>query len=256
MRIPMKRFLGRVVVVCASALVIGAALPACVENDQSIFIRSVLRPSTNRQNGACIYTADPQQAELFRGILDVGIRDNYRSILLVGSQMLSRGDPANTRAEPNRVHLNGAVVRVQEPNGAQIAEFTSLASGFADVGNNNNPGYGVMQIVTIDAPTAEALRQQVPQARPGQQSAFKQVVVQLKAFGKTLGGVDLESNEHQFTLDVCNGCLVTRVLDPAQPTAGCPDSTAAATDQGPCEAGQDEPTPCQLCRGKAVCDNP
>lgn len=244
----MKRFLGRVVVVCASAVVIGAALPACVENDQSIFIRSVLRPSTNRQNGACIYTADPQQAELFRGIVDVGIRDNYRSVVLVGSQMLSRGDPANTRAEPNRVHINGAIVKVQEPNGNQLAEFTALASGFADVGSNNNPGYGVMQIVTIDAPTAAALRAQLPN-----RDETRQIVVQLKVFGRTLGGVDLESNEHQFTLEACNGCLVTRTVDPAQPTVACADS--AATDaQLPCEPGQDEATPCQLCRGRQVCD--
>lgn len=248
----MKRFLGRAVVVCASALVIGAALPACVENDQSIFIRSVLAPSTNRQNGACVYTGDPQQPELFRGIVDVGIRDNYRAVVLVGSQMLSRGDPSSARVESNRVHLNGAIVRVQEPNGAQIAEFTALASGFADVGSNNNPAYGTMQIVAIDAPTAGILRGQL-----SGRDARKQLVVQLKVFGKTLGGVDLESNEHQFTLEACNGCLVTRTVDPAQPGVACPDSTtASATDQLPCEPGQDEATPCNLCRGQAVCDNP
>src|SRR5690349_18291684 len=109
MRVPMKRILGRVVVVCAAAVVIGAAAPACVENDQSIFIRAVLAPSTNRQNGACIYTNDPQQTVSLNGKLDVGIRDNYFAIALVGNQMIGRGDPASARAESNRVHLNGAV---------------------------------------------------------------------------------------------------------------------------------------------------
>lgn len=256
----MKRILGRVVVVCASALVLGVVTPACVENDQSIFIRAVLAPSTNRQQGACIYTDDPQQPQLFAGQLDVALRDNYKAVVLVGSQMLQRGDPNNARAEPNRVHLNGAVVRVLEPNGAQIAEFTSLATGFADVQQNNNPDFGTMEIVGIDAPTARTLAGQVA---PG--GATKQVILQVKAFGKTLGGVDLESSEFQFPLEICNGCLVTfATADTARP-AGEQCTGALATGgtntQLPCEVGQDgEAVPCQLCSARArglppnICD--
>lgn len=249
----MKRILGRVVVVCASALFIGAVAPACVENDQSIFVRAVLAPSTNRQNGTCVYTDDPQQAQLFEGTFDVGVRDNYFAIVLVGNQMLGRGDPANGRAESNRVHLNGAVVRVTEPGGNEIAEFTSLATGFADIQQNNNPDYGTMGIVGIDAPTSATLRGLLPN-----RTATKQVVLQVKAFGKTLGGIDLESGEFQFPLKVCNGCLVSRVLDPALPNDACPATTGTGGGGGtalfPCFPGQDEATPCQLCRGRQVCD--
>lgn len=250
----MKRTIGRVVAVCASMIVIGAVAPACVENDQSIFIRSVLAPSLNRQNGACTYTDDPQQPLLFEGLVDVGIRDNYFAVVLVGSQMLQRGEPASGRAEPNRVHLNGAVVRVTEPNGALIAEFTSLATGFADVQQNNNPDYGVMGIIGIDAPTAQTLRGQLPN-----RDSTKQVVLQLKAFGKSLGGVDLESSEYQFPLRVCNGCLVNfATADTARPLEEqCTGAVAAGgggAQQLPCFPGQDEPTPCQLCSDKAVCN--
>jgi hypothetical protein len=246
----MKRILGRVVVVCTSALVIGAAAPACVENDQSIFIRSVLAPSTNRQNGTCVYTDDPAQPLLFEGTLDVGVTDSYRAIVLLGNQMIARGDPGNTRAEPNRVHLNGVVVRVSDPNGGLIAEFTSLATGFADFQSNNNPDYGVMGVVGIDAPTAATLRGQLPLGQDA-----RQVILNMKAFGKSLGGVDLESGEYQFPLRVCNGCLVTfaGANDPAQtPNPNCLAAIGAAAGGGqagllPCFAGQDEAVPCQLC---------
>lgn len=256
----MKRIFGRVVVVCATALVLSAVAPACVENDQSLFVRSVLAPSTNRQNGACVYTDDPQQPQLFEGLLDVGVRDNYFAVVLVGNQLIQRGDPTNTRAEPNRVHLNGAVVRVTEPNGNQIAEFTSLATGFADISTNNNPDFGTMGIVAIDGPTAATLRGQLPN-----RTTTKQVILQIKAFGKTLGGVDLESGEFQLPLKVCNGCLVSfaGANDPAQqPTPNCLAALGGGgggggggtTSQLPCFPGQEESVPCQLCQGRAACD--
>lgn len=254
----MKRILGRVVVVLASTLVIGAVAPACVENDQSIFVRAVLAPSTNRQNGQCQYTDDPQQPVLFEGTFDVGVRDNYFAIVLVGSQMQQRGDPGAARAEPNRVHLNGAVVRVTEPNGNQLAEFTSLATGFADIQSNNNPDYGTMGIVGIDAPTSATLRGLIPN-----RTTTRQVLLNIKAFGKTLGGVDLESGEFQLPLKVCNGCLVSfaGANDAAQqPNPNClapfgsGGGGAGGVTQAPCFAGQDEGVPCQLCQGRPACD--
>jgi len=249
----MKRIFGRVVVVCAAALGLGAFAPACVENDQSLFVRNVLAPSTNRQNGQCVYTDDPQQAALFSGTLDLAFRDNYRAIVIVGNQLIGRGDPANTRAESNRVHLNGAIVRVTNPDGSQIAEFTSLATGFADIQSSNNPSFGTMQVVLIDKPTSDALRGSLPANR-----ATKQIIIFIKAFGKTLGGVDLESGEFQFPVEACNGCLVKRTLDPAQPGVGCPATAAggSTTEESPCETGQDESIPCESCRGNPVCDNP
>lgn len=252
----MNRIWGRVVSVGALAMAAGAVSPACTENDQSIFIRNVLAPSTNRTNGICVYTEDPQQTQLFEGLVDVGVRDNYFAVVLVGNQMRERGDPDNTRAESMRAHLNGAIVRVSEPNGADIAEFTSLATGFADPGSNNNPDYGLMGVTAIDAPTAAKLAGQL-----GNRGATKLVIINMKAFGKTLGGEDLESGEFQFPLRVCNGCLVSFASgnDPAQqPQPNCKAALSAASGGGnsqlPCFVGQDESVPCQLCQGRPACD--
>jgi hypothetical protein len=253
----MKPIFGRVVVVCATMLGLSAFAPACVENDQSIFIRNVLAPSTNRQNGTCVYTDDPQQPALFEGVLDLGVRDNYFAVVMVANQLIARGDPTNTRAESNRVHLNGAVVKVLDPNGASIAEFTSLATGFVDIQSNNNPAFGTMGVVAIDAPTAATLRAGIPN-----RTTTKQIVINLKAFGKTLGGVDLESGEFQFPMRVCNGCLVSftganDVAQQPQPNCLAPiggGASGGGATQSPCFAGQDETVPCQLCQGRPACD--
>lgn len=249
----MKRIRGHVLSICATALALSAVVPACAENDESIFVRAVLAPSTNRTNGICVYTDDPQQTQLFEGLLDVGVRDNYLAVVLVGNQMITRGDPNLTRAESNRVHLNGAVVRVTEPDGALISEFTSLATGFADPGANNNPDFGLMGITAIDAPTKDRIAAQLPN-----RSATKLVIVNMKAFGKTTGGTDVESGEFQFPIRTCNGCLVSFANsdDPAQqPRPNCKAALETTSGSGtPCFAGQDEPVPCQLCQGRPACD--
>lgn len=254
----MKRILGHVVSLLVAGLGISAALPACTDNDQSIFIRAALAPSTNRQQGACVYTDDPQQPQLFEGLLDVGVTDSYRGIFLVGNQMIARGDPANARAESLRAHINGGIVRVTRTDGTVIREFTSYATGFADPQNNNSPDYGVMQLVALDAPTAAILRAELPN-----RGVSVQVLANIKAFGITTGGKELESAEYQFPIRVCNGCLVyfpDGVNDTTRPAAEQPNcllAPSAGATQGqvaPCAKGQDEPVSCRSCLGLPVCD--
>ncbi|AKU96769.1 hypothetical protein AKJ09_03433 [Labilithrix luteola] len=249
----MKRIWGHLVSLLGLALVGSAAFPACATNDQSIFIRGALAPSTNRQNNVCIYTDDPSQAELFEGSVDLGIRDDYFGILLIGNQMTPRADNLNNRAESNRIHIDGAVVQVTNPDGSLIREFTSTATGFADPSSNSAPDYGTIGVTLIDAPTKAALLPLLPN-----RTASKMVVAKVKAFGRTLGGLDLESGEFQFPISVCNGCLVdfSTGTDPAQPLPNCRKALDAAAGGTalPCFVGQDERTPCQLCQGRPVCD--
>lgn len=255
----MKRIWGYVVSLLAAGTVLGATLPACATNDQTIFIRSVLAPSATRVGGACTYTNDIQQAALFQSHLDVGLTDSYFAVALVGSQLVSRGDPQNNRAESNRAHINGGIVRVTEPDGALIREFTALATGFNDPQNNNSPGYSVVGLVVVDAPTSDILR-----ATLKNRQQTKTILVNIKVFGKTLGGVDVESGEYQLPMEVCNGCLVKfdgydagiDPLKPKGPNCDLPAEKTAPTD-GPCTIGADAAISCRLCRGLRrpdVCD--
>jgi hypothetical protein len=250
----MKRILGHGLTLLGVALAATTFTPACEENDQSIFIRGALAPAQNRLNGICVYTDDPEQAQLFEGTFDVAVRDSYILILLVGNQLIARGDTANVRAESNRVHLNGAIVRVTDPNGALIGEFTSLGSGFADPQNSNTPAFGSIAVTGIDAPT---------QARIGGGLAGGQtrlVVANVKVFGRTLGGNEIETGEFQLPIRVCNGCLISFAGgdDPATPGVDCnlPIPTSGAgggTVILPCRPGQDELTPCQACLDRPAC---
>jgi hypothetical protein len=219
----------------------------------TIYIRNVQSPPANRQNGQCIYLADPTAEFLAEGTLDVDVRDSYQATLLVGSQMLARGDSLNTRAESNRVHLNGAVVDITNPDGSDINSFTSTGTGFVDPQTANASSFGLLAVTVIDAATSAKIG--------GQLSANgtpKLVLANIKAFGKTLGGVDVETGQFQFPIRVCKGCLITFALgdDPATPGRDCnlPLSSSTATAGStstsipvPCNLGQDEVVDCRLC---------
>lgn len=261
----MKRILGHVVTLLVCALGVSAAAPACTDNDQSLFIRNVLAPAQNRQNGSCTYTDDPQQPGLFEGTLDIGVRDNYFGVFLVGNQMIPRGDPLAARAESMRAHINGGIVRVTRTDGTLLREFTSSATGFADPQNNNQADFGVMGLIALDAPTAQILRDvlsaEATNARVNVRTLSIQVLSNIKVFGKTLGGTDLESAEFQFPIRVCIGCLVNfpagvndSSKDPRQNCLGTPTTTGAVVQVLPCFSGQDEGVNCKNCNGRPACD--
>lgn len=249
------RILGQTLLLGTAAALAFFATPACVDNDQSIFIRDVLAPPTTRTNNECTYTNDPTQAALFQGTLDVAVRDSYTAVMLVGNQMIQRGDNTAPRSESNKAHINGAVVRVTDANGGAIASFTSPSQGFVDQAEGTQATYGTFAVIAIDAPTAAKIRKGMPAG--GQQL----VLANIKAFGETLGGVDLESGEYQLPIKVCNGCLIDfgGFDDTATPGVDCNlgiATLASGTQSGsttlPCNPGQDEITPCYLCTGRTV----
>ncbi len=253
----MKRTCGYVVSLVAVAGLVGSALPACATNDQTIFIRGVLAPSANRQGGSCIYNNDATQAVLFEPLLDVGLTDSYSAVLLIGNQLIPRGDPQNNRAESNRVHITGGIVKVATPDGTLIREFTSLASGFADPQNNNSPGFAPIGLVLIDAPTKDILLPSVMQ-----KGTSRTILMTVKVFGTSLGGRDMESGEYQFPMQICRGCLVKQdgtdfsnaMTHPLPNCDTAPEATTTTSTSGPCFVGQDLPISCKNCPGIDVCD--
>jgi hypothetical protein len=251
----MKRIWGHVVSMVVVALAASAVMPACATNDQSIFIRSALAPSANRQISGCVYTPDPTQTVLLEAHADLGVTDSYQAVLLVGNQLTPRGDSLSNRAESNRVHINGAIVRVTEANGALIREFTSLATGFADAASNGTPAYTNIGVIALDAPTREILLPQLPN-----RIVSKTILINIKAFGTTLGGKDVESGEFQLPMQVCNGCLVTFAganddTATVQPNCLKAPTMALTPATSPCFLGQDEAVPCTLCVGtRPACD--
>jgi hypothetical protein len=245
----MQRILGHVLTVASLAVLASAVAPACAANDQSIYIHHTLAPPLNRQNGVCTYEPDPTSTFLAEGTLDVLVRDSYNAYLLVGSQLISRGSTVQVRAESNRAHLNGAVVTVTETSGAFLGSFTATGTGFVDPQGSDAASFGLLGVTLIDAPTTAKI------AASLQANQTKLVLANVKAFGTTLGGVDLESGGYQFPIRVCKGCLISFVGgdDPASPGKDCNLPLGGGSSSGtssvtiPCQIGQDEMTPCQLC---------
>jgi hypothetical protein len=249
----MNRTWGRLLVLITGALFAGVVAPACASNDQSVFIRQVAAPPASRQNGSCLYTVDPTLPFLSEGTLDVGVRDDYYARLIYGNQLSARADRTANRTESNRVTLNGAVVRVTTTDGTLIREFTSVSTGFADPAVGDTPSYGVLAVTIIDRATRDLLANGL-----NKRADTKLVIANVKGFGQTLGGVDVESNEFSFPIRVCKGCLVSFEKSNdvnLQPAPNCLLALAEGTPL-PCLAGQDEVTPCQVCRGRDVCDDP
>lgn len=254
----MKRLLGQTLAIATLGVLATALTPACAENDQSIYIRSVLAPPQNRQNGACLYTSDPTAPMLFGGEVDTAVLSDgdgkivggYTAILLVGSQLIGRGDPTAPRTESNRVHINGVVVRVTDANGGFISEFTAPGSGTLEPQLNNTPAFGLVGATVLDPDTLTKIR-----ALAGNFRNTPLILVNMKAFGKTVGGVDVESGEFQFPVSVCKGCLLSVAIgdDPSSAGPDCKLGLGANTGTSvvlPCRPGQDEGTPCQVCSGK------
>jgi len=253
----MMRARGRLLVLAGVGTVFGVLSSACSHNDASMVVHGVLAPP-QPQNGVCSYTSDPTQAELSTGTLDVGLLSSYTPEVLVGNQLLARSDNVDLKAETALITLQGAVVHVDDTSNNEINSFTSLSSGFISPGTGGAPGYGPLSLTLIDPKTAQALQGSLPKL------GTKRVVARFTVFGQTAGGTDIESNEFQFPIDVCNGCLVQFSADSNDPvlqaaSGGAPNckaaaSTSSTTSVVPCVVGQDQPVDCRLCQGKDVCD--
>lgn len=248
------RLLGHTLLAGTAAALSFALTPACVDNDQSIYIRQVQIGAVQGTSGICTYSPDPAAVGWLEGVVDTALTDNYSAVLLVGSQLITRGDTTNVRSESNKAHLNGAIVRVSDANGNDISEFTAQSEGFVDAANNTNASFGLMKITLLDAPTLQKIGNGLPAGQT------KLVLANIKAFGETLGGVDLESGEFQYPIRICNGCLISflNADDPLTQGTDCNLSSSTAgggtgggsvsTTQQPCNLGQDEIVPCTLCK--------
>jgi hypothetical protein len=239
----MDRFWMRTVVGCLAASAIGVLSSACAHNDSTLYIQGVLLPPATKTGGVCTYSASPTGPFQFGGLYDIGLASDFQVVMQLGNQMVQRGpegpgsDPVHT--ETSRIVINGAEVTVADAAGQQLGSFTSVASTFVDVGNQGTSGLGIVGITGVDAPTAAQLCGDFPSI-----GTRKQLVLTIKAFGKTLGGTDVESQEFTYPVTVCKGCLVDF-------SAGCQASATMMIDTSkfPCNTGNDQPIACAACSG-------
>lgn len=229
----------------AGLMVLGAGsimAPACADNESSLFIRAV-----QAQDDMCFFPAPGDDVVvLLGGTLDVRVASTYSAGLVVGNQLVRRGDEEQIRTETSRIQLYAADVTVLDAGQTAIARgdgseaaFEVPVAGFVDPGNGSDPGYGTAFALLIDSATSEQLRAQVGPF--GHMDVIASVIVR----GRTLGGNELETAPFQFPIHVCDGCLVgpSAADDPANPAVDC-DNTADLDDDVLCSPGQDELIDC------------
>jgi hypothetical protein len=213
-----------------SFLLAGASLGliGCADNDSGLFVRAVLAV----QAPECAVKADPTSLHLMEGVLDVSLRDQYDAALLVGNQLVRRGDRDQLRTETSRITLEGAEVAVLDQSGNSVGEFSVPGTGFVDPGTSDDPGYGAMSTTLIP---------------PGMGASGSQMVVEVRVFGTTLGGDEIESAKLTYPITVCSGCLVSQPLEATDPaTGGCLATTGQDLPDLPCRVGQDDFVDCRL----------
>jgi hypothetical protein len=252
---PMKRIWGFVFGAVVFASMGGFSLSACAHDDSTIFVQSVLAPQVVAPGMGCSYTNDPTQPAIDEGFLDIAVRNSYTAAFLLANQLVPRGDPTAPKTETSYVTIKGAIVQVTDAaTGAAISpEFTSLASVVLPPAQGNTPGYSALPGITLIPEMTVANLGNLFNSQ-------RNLLVYAKFFGDTLGGQYVESDNFQFPVSVCNGCLISfspSDISPACENVNCLGNPAAAgqTPQVPCN-GEDFAISCQVCPNNPICNPP
>jgi hypothetical protein len=248
----MRRLSLKSLLALSLACVGASALPSCATNDSMMYVIGVYA----RQQGACSPQPEANAPLLAKGTIDIAFAREYRAALLIGNQLTERGSREQLRTETSRVVLKGAEVRLETLTGESLHKpFSSTATGFVDPSSGTDPSIAVMYATLIPASVLDTLDEGT-------------LIANVRVFGQTLGGQDVESSELAFPVEVCNGCLVAYPASARDLTADggdyickvATDAAGMATTQDtelPCNVGVDIQAPCTVCSGvSALCQNP
>jgi hypothetical protein len=167
------------------------------------------------------------------------------------------------------VNIQGVIVRITDAAGGQLTTFTRLTSATLNPAVGGAVVYTPVSATIVDPPLLDPNTSPDPDIRtvvnfPVGASGYARVVTYTRFFGHTLGGQYVESNEFEFPVDICNGCLINFLNTPVdiggqplgQPNCVVPlGATGAAvnTPQIPCFLGQDLAVDCTGCQQLKAC---
>jgi hypothetical protein len=195
------------------------------------------------------------------GVIDVAFRRQYSATLLVGNQLVARGNSSELRTETSRVALEGSIVQLADSGGAVVwGPVTVPGSGFVDPASGTTPSYGAIDTILLGADFGQRVLYPELSANPG---FIKNFTASVRVFGHTLGGTAVESGDASFPIQACFGCLVKFPPEASSSTTSpnCSQPPASGSSlTAPCRLGQDEPVDCRICKqtlrgaDKVVCD--
>jgi hypothetical protein len=247
----MKQFFRGAAVAGAALVVAVGSVTGCTEEETGFFIQGNVQITAP----ACVARAESGATLVGTGLLDVALKLDYEASLLVGNQLTPRGDKANLRTETQIATIAGAEVQLFRDTGELDIEFTVPASGVISPNGSEAPGFAVVFATLLPASTGDEISGEFEQEGAGR-GAVKTRIARVKVFGETIGGLEIESSEFSYVIQVCRGCLVDFPAPALGPTGAC-DGGLTQNPDAPCRRGQDDPFDCRLCRGaNPYCDRP
>jgi hypothetical protein len=228
------------------ALVLASGLLAfgtgCQADWQGFFIHD------NKRLGeapSCEVPTEASATGLLAGLLDVSVRTSYAGYLFVENGLIARADPGLPRAESNGIFAQGAYLYYEPdpacPGTAGIPDMEVRFSNYIAP-----QGSATIGIYLIPDAVGALLRDAVALCPDGQ----AQITVTAQIFGITQAGTEMETQEFDFPITLCSGCLVYCPsgvdLDTTTPGCQCDCNSDIEQDEAPCHIGQDDLVDCRF----------
>lgn len=232
-----------------AAVLLGISLAGsgCTEVETGFFILG----NVSTEPPDCV--ADPESSNVLRGegVLDVSLRPDYVATLKVGSQLAPRGDKTNLRTETMIATFSGAEVRLTGDNAEPVA-FTVPAVGTSIPPDTSaDPSFGIVSATLIPAALGIEIAAGITS-----RGEVRTRIAQVRVFGETLGGLEIETGPFDYPIRVCSGCLVDFPADAlVEGVDGGPVCGGSVDDapEAPCRMGQDDVVDCRLCLTNPAC---
>ena len=168
----------------------------CTDDNASLFISGNVAPDDD-----CFYS--PSNALWLGGSMDVSLTNIYYAAPLYNNQLITRQSEGPLAADPNGIHIEGAVVELRDTSGAAIGDaFTVSSSTYVPPGTGDSAGQSVGSLELV--PPAFGVMLQATVAA----DAYTEIVASVTPFGATTGGTEIEAREWLWPIYVCSGCLV------------------------------------------------
>ncbi|MBN1772180.1 MAG: hypothetical protein JXB32_13010 [Deltaproteobacteria bacterium] len=226
------------------ALVLASGLLAfgagCQDDWQSFFIQD------NKRLGeppGCEIPRESSAAGLVAGLLDLSVSSSYAGYLYVENGLIARADPGLPRAESNGIFVRGAYLYFEPDPACGAGALPDMEIRFS---NFILPqGSATIGIYLIPEVLGAGLRT----ALAGCPDQRAQITVTVQVFGVTQAGTEMETQEFDFPITLCDGCLVycpTGVdLDTTTPGCQCNCNSDVEQEDPPCHPGQDDYVDCR-----------
>lgn len=223
------------------AVMTATSVPACspMEEAASFWVHGVIAVTPREQ---CVASAD---ARIFRpyGTMDIWMTNRYRAAFKVENYLVStRAKFGVLYGENDNIQIMGAHVSFEYPDGLDQDTIDALSqSRFV-------PATGVALPEKVGAATAIAIQPDLGNVLAadtkirGSALDYGGVILNMKVRleGRLGDGTIVKSNEYEYPLQICYGCLYQIV------TADCNDLSDANDMAVPCFIGQDDGVDCRL----------